>query len=283
MGTVLSSGQSCVTSLLSDGTHDVNACCATVGCDYVSADGSINICDSPAAAAAAAAVTGGQSGSAGGQSTVAADCTDAPPSIPGATFVMRPPDASADAANALYTCTDTQAETYVNCENTSNPGTPSWTLHLPLSSTHGAALNRNLCGTGGGGGGGGGGTTLRPICTSDSDCTTAGETCITYTDPFRTGVSVQRCGTDPNAGGGGGTGGGGGNLSCAPGDPVPTISNGVWNERRFGDTGARNRMATLQCDAGANAADPNHNIILCLNGNWVTPEGDAPLPNPCIH
>ena len=82
----------------------------------------------------------------------------------------------------------------------------------------------------------------------------------------------------------GGAGGGGGNMSCAPGDPVPTISNGVWNERMFGATGARGRMATLQCDAGANAADPNHNIILCNNnGNWLTPGGDAPLLNPCIH
>ena len=81
----------------------------------------------------------------------------------------------------------------------------------------------------------------------------------------------------------GGAGGGGGNMSCASGVPVPTISNGVWNERVFGATGGRVRMATLQCDADANVADPNHKIILCNNGNWLTPEGDAPLPNPCIH
>ena len=253
-----SNGQSCVTSLVpGTQTHDVARCCAN-GCDYVSADRTINICDEMDAPPDTGS-TGGQSGQSGQSGGAGGG---------GGTVAINDPCSRDEDCENGNICTQT---------GVTNPfgGNLLKVCVAPPEVPDASG--------GGTGGGGGGGTTLRPICTSDSDCTTAGETCITYLNPFGD-PDTQRCGTDPNAGGGGGTGGGGGNLSCAPGDPVPTISNGVWNERMFGATGARGRMATLQCDAGANAADPNHNIILCNNnGNWLTPGGDAPLLNPCIH
>lgn len=130
------------------GISDVIECCGTIDCDYVSQDGTINICDAAAATGGQSGQSGGtggtgQSGGTGGQSTVDPDCMDPPPTISGATYETKLPQATADAATGLYTCAGIGgAKTYVGCDNTT--GTPIWAHHSSMA-TSGALLSSELC------------------------------------------------------------------------------------------------------------------------------------------
>ena len=188
----------------------------------------------------------GAAGAAGG----GADCTGAPPPISGATYEENLPPTSTT-ASGHYTCQVSGVETRVSCDNTTNPGTPSWTQWETghFMDAGGIPLSQTLCPG-----------VVGENCSSSSDCVSNNCQNMVCDHPREFDLT----------------------LSCDdPLDLPPAITDGAWVE---GTVGNGVRMATLECNDDAHQAEQDQNMIMCLNGNrhWLTPALTPAVPVPCL-